>query len=330
LLLTAISQDPVLRRLKLIAEPWDIGPGGYQLGAFPPPWGEWNDRFRDTVRRFWRGEDGLRGELATRIAGSQDTFGPLRRPSRSINFVTAHDGFTLADLVSYNHKHNEANGEDNRDGSDSNHSWNCGIEGPTDDPAVLALRARQQRNLIATVLLSQGVPMILAGDEVGKSQGGNNNAYCQDSPLTWMDWGTHESPMHDFVASLIKLRRATPALRRETYFTGTLVPDGSRRDIMWLRPDGGEMTEGDWYDGGRRVIGMLVGEERPRAGDPLCLLFANAHDADIDVRLPNHARGWELFIDTAGDPRGNVTHPIPVDQTHRLGARSLAFFRTRQ
>jgi glycogen operon protein len=248
----------------------------------------------------------------------------------SINFVTAHDGFTLGDLVSYNGKHNEANGEDNRDGSDNNASWNCGAEGPTDDPGILALRARQKRNLIATVLLSQGVPMLLAGDELGKSQGGNNNAYCQDSPLTWLDWSSSVEPdLHDFVAGLIALRRATPALRRETYFTGTILGSGLRKDVTWLRPDGGEMTEGDWFDGGRRVIGMLFGEERPRRDDPLCLLFANAHDTDMDVHLPAHERGWELFIDTAGDPRGNVTHPLAAEATHRLRARSLAFFRTR-
>jgi glycogen operon protein len=329
--LKAVRQDPTLSRVKLIAEPWDVGMGGYQVGHFPAGWSEWNDKYRDGVRRFWQGADHQVPEFASRLTGSSELFNhDSRRMRSSINFVTAHDGFTLADLVSYNGKHNEANAEDNRDGSDNNLSWNCGVEGPTDDAEVLALRARQRRNLIATLFLSQGVPMMLAGDEMGKSQEGNNNAYCQDSPLAWLDWSQLEdASFHDFVTALIALRRATPALRRETYFTGTILPDGSRRDVMWLRSDGGEMTEGDWFDGGRRAIGMLFGEERPSDGDPLCLLFANAHDGDIEFHLPPHARGWELYVDTAGDPRGNVTAPLPIAQTHLARARSLVFFRTR-
>ena len=329
--LRAVRQDPVLSRVKLIAEPWDVGMGGYQVGNFPSGWSEWNDKYRDCVRRFWQGTDHQVPEFASRLTGSSELFNHGGRHVRSsINFVTAHDGFTLADLVSYNHKHNEANGEDNRDGSDNNASWNCGVEGPTDDPAVNTLRARQRRNLIATTILSQGVPMILAGDEFAKSALGNNNAYCQDSPQSWIDWASSDDPeLHDFVAALLALRRATPALRRETYFTGTMLADGSRRDVTWLRHDGDEMTEADWHDAGRRAIGMLFGEQKPRAGERLCLLYVNAHDLPFDVTVPIHERGWEIFIDTAGDPRGNVTNPIAIAQTFRLAARSLAFLRSR-
>jgi len=329
--LSAVRQDPVLSRVKLIAEPWDLGLGGYQVGNFPPGWSEWNDKYRDTVRRFWQGMDGMVPELASRLTGSSELYDRRGRHVRSsINFVTAHDGFTLRDLVSYNAKHNEANGENNRDGSDNNQSWNCGVEGPSEDLEVLALRARQQRNLLATLLLSQGVPMLLAGDELGKSQRGNNNAYCQDTPLAWLDWSSPDDPeLHDFVAALTHLRRTHPAFRRERFFSGTLLPDGSRKDIAWLRPDGGEMNEGDWFDGGRRIIGLTFGDEIRGPADHLFLLYLNAHDFGIEISLPRRAGGWEIFVDTAGDPCTNVYAPLPAGDAHHMQARSLVLFGTR-
>jgi isoamylase len=329
--LKAVRQDPLLARVKMIAEPWDVGLGGYQVGNFPAGWSEWNDKYRDGVRRFWQGTDGMVPEIASRLTGSSELFDHGGRHVRSsINFVTAHDGFTLADLVCYNQKHNEANGEDNRDGSDNNHSWNCGVEGLTDDWGIASLRRKQQRNFLATLFLSQGIPMMLAGDEFGKSQHGNNNAYCQDSPLTWIDWSSPFDPaLHDFVAGLAHLRATRRAFSRERFFTGTMLPDGSRKDITWLRPDGGEMNEGDWHDAGRRTLGLLFGDELGPPGDPLFLLYLNAHDADLEIALPPHTRGWELFVDTAGDARGNVFAPLPVEATHPLQARSLVLFGTR-
>jgi glycogen operon protein len=328
--LKAIAQDPVLSRAKLIAEPWDVGMGGYQLGQFLPGWSEWNDRFRDGVRRFWQGHDGTIPELASRLTGSSDLFAHDGRHMRaSLNFITAHDGFTLRDLVSYDRKHNEANGEDNRDGSDSNLSWNCGIEGPTDDPAVRALRARQTRNLLATLLLSQGVPMLLAGDERGRTQGGNNNAYCQDGPLTWVDWSPPDDPdLIEFVRALIELRRTSPAFRRDVFFRGAPLPDGSRKDLTWLRPDGREMEDADWFDGGRRVIGLLFGDDSGR-DERLFALFLNAHDGDAPLELPPHAAGWELLIDTAGNPRSDIHAPRATEPGMLLQARSLQLYRTR-
>jgi glycogen operon protein len=328
--LKAARQDPVLARTKLIAEPWDVGLGGYQVGCFPAGWSEWNDKYRDGVRRFWQGHDGLVPELASRLSGSSELFNHGGRHVRtSVNFVTAHDGFTLADLVSYNGKHNEANGEDNRDGSDNNNSWNCGVEGPTDHPGIIALRARQRRNLMATLLLSHGTPMLLAGDEVGKSQRGNNNAYCQDSPLTWLDWSSPEDPdFHDFVAGLLHLRRSRAAFRRERFFTGTTLAGFGRKDVTWLRPDGTEMSGGDWFDGGRRAIGLVFGDEHPAPEDPLVLIFMSAHDGPLPVTLPQHRDGWLLYVDTAGDPRGNVHAPLPAGPAHDLAARSLVVFCT--
>ncbi len=329
--LKAVKQDPTLARVKMIAEPWDVGLGGYQVGNFPSGWSEWNDKYRDVVRRFWQGVDGIVPELASRLTGSSELFNHGGRHMRtSINFVTAHDGFTLADLVSYNTKHNEANGEDGRDGSDNNNSWNCGAEGASDDPVIATLRARQQRNLIATLLLSTGTPMMLAGDELGKSQNGNNNAYCQDSPLAWLDWSSPSDPaLHDFVAGIVRLRRTCRALQREGFFTGTTMANDARKDITWLRPDGGEMSEADWHDAGRRVVGLVFGEEKPPPDDPLVLMYLNAHDDDLTITLPAHERGWECYIDTAGDPRGNVSAPLPVAETHALAARSFVLFRTR-
>ena len=328
----AVVQDPVLARVKMIAEPWDVGPGGYQVGRFPAGWSEWNDKYRDCVRRFWQGNDGLVPELASRLTGSSDLFEHGgRRVRSSINFVTAHDGFTMRDLVSYNGKHNEANGEDNRDGSDANNSWNCGVEGPTDDPAIRALRARQSRNMIATLLCSQGVPMLLAGDELGKSQRGNNNAYCQDNPVSWLDWSSPDDPdLHDFVAAVVELRRRCPALHRERFFHGGEVADGKRKDVVWLRIDGTEMSGGDWYDGARRAVGlMFCGDDTTAEGERCILIFLNAHDAELELTLPTTEGPWDLYLDTAGDPRGNVNDPIPMGPTHAIGARSFVLFKSR-
>jgi glycogen operon protein len=256
-----IHQDPIISRAKLIAEPWDLGEGGYQVGQFPAGWTEWNGKYRDVIRAFWKGDGGLIGEVASRLSGSSDLYGHSgRRPYASINFVAAHDGFTLRDLVSYNHKHNDANGEDNRDGDNHNLSWNCGVEGPTDDPEIKALRARQVRNLFATLCLSQGVPMLSGGDEIGRTQHGNNNAYCQDSTLSWTDWSLDEerSQLFDFVCELMRLRAAHPVFRRRNFFRGHATPDGEVHDIRWLDPAGTEMTEAQWHQGFARCLGVYL------------------------------------------------------------------------
>ncbi len=311
--LDAVAQDPVLSRAKLIAEPWDTGLGGYQVGNFPPGWSEWNDRYRDTARKFWRGDEGQLPELASRVSGSADIYGHRgRRPWASINFLTAHDGFTLHDLVSYNGKHNEANGEDNRDGSDNNNSWNCGAEGETDDQKILTLRRQQMRNLMATLLLSQGVPMILAGDEVGHSQGGNNNAYCQDSEISWIDWeniGEDGQAMLAFTRRLIRLRRAHVVLHRSRFFLGGKVPGTDVKDVIWLRPDGKEMGQDDWGVAHAKALGLLLSGEAglmhlTRRGDPepddTFLLLLNASHLPVQWRLPVVAGSrWRLVIDTA-------------------------------
>ena len=232
--------------VKLIAEPWDIGPGGYQVGGFPPGWAEWNDKFRDTVRGFWKGDGGKRAEMATRLSASADCFDHRgRKPWASVNFITAHDGFTLNDLVSYNEKHNEANGEDNRDGHSDNQSWNCGVEGPTDDPEIIALRERQKRNMLATLLLSQGTPMMLAGDEFGRTQNGNNNAYCQDNEISWVNWdfGEKEVELAEFVRKIIVLRQSFPILRRSRFLTGEYNPDLDVKDVRWLSPGGQDIED---------------------------------------------------------------------------------------
>ncbi len=307
-----IHQDPVLSQVKLIAEPWDLGEGGYQVGNFPVGWMEWNGRYRDTIRRFWRGDGGAVSELATRISGSSDLYEQSnRRPYASVNFVTAHDGFTLHDLVSYNEKHNEANGEGNTDGESHNLSWNCGAEGPTDDPEVLALRRRQKRNFLATVLLSQGVPMLLAGDEICRTQQGNNNAYCQDNELSWVDWDLSEGQQEflDFACMLVQLMRTQPVLHRPKFFQGRPIRGSEIKDISWLEPSGQEMTDASWNAGYVRCLGMhLAGDviddidERGERlqGDTLLLLL-NAAAESIDFTLPEcSADGyWELLFDTA-------------------------------
>jgi glycogen operon protein len=314
--LAALRQDPVLSRVKLIAEPWDLGEGGYQLGNFPPGWAEWNDKYRDAARSFWRGDDGAIGQLAARLSGSHDIFASSgRAPSAGINFVTTHDGFTLQDLVSYERKHNEANHEGNRDGSDNNRSWNSGVEGPTDDVAVNALRGRQKRNLLATLLFSQGVPMLPAGDELGRSQRGNNNAYCQDNEVSWVDWEGADRELLAFTTRLLALRKAHPLLRRRTY--------PKPENMSWLAPEGREMTDHDWQLPFARCVGVLmVGQrlaERDERGAPMIdddlLLLLNAHHEAIDFALPGE--GWVAVLDTADQPGA-------VSTRYALQARSLA------
>jgi glycogen operon protein len=304
-----VQQDPVVSRVKLIAEPWDIGPGGYQVGNFPPQWTEWNGAYRDTVRDFWRGEPNL-GDLATRIAGSADLYeNSGRRPFASINFVTAHDGFTLRDLVSHEQKHNEANGEDNNDGESHNRSWNHGVEGATDDEEVLALRARDQRNLLATLLLSQGVPMLLHGDELGRTQGGNNNVYAQDSEISWVHWDKADRTLLEYTSALIRLRREHPTFRRKRFFTGQAVRDGERLDdIIWLHPDGRPMADDDWNAGGTAVGMYLNGrgiDGVDTRGEPIVddhfLLFFNAGER-LEVTLPplEYCGAWNVIVNTGG------------------------------
>ena len=315
-----IQQDPIVSQVKLIAEPWDVGEGGYQVGNFPALWSEWNGKYRDTVRDYWRGAEQTLGEFANRLSGSPDLYASNgRRPLASVNFVTAHDGFTLHDLVSYNDKHNEANGEDNRDGESHNRSWNHGHEGPTDDVAVNTLRARQQRNFLTTLLLSQGVPMLLAGDEIGRSQRGNNNAYCQDNELSWMNWDEADLDLLYFTVSLLAFRRAHPVLRRRRWFEGRPLHGQDVRDIAWFTPAGYEMSEDDWKVGfAKSLIVYLNGNAIPSRGprgeaiiDDTFLLCFNAHHETMQFRLPDErfGRRWHRVIDTA-DP--DLREEIPA------------------
>jgi len=307
-----VQQDPIVSQVKLIAEPWDVGEGGYQVGNFPSLWTEWNGQYRDTVRDYWRGEDSTLGEFASRLTGSSDLYqDSSRRPGASINFVIAHDGFTLADLVSYNDKHNEANGENSQDGESTNRSWNCGEEGPTDDPAILALRGRQQRNILATLLVSQGTPMLAHGDELGRTQQGNNNVYCQDSPLAWMDWDLAETnaDLVEFTSRAIALRTEHPVFRRRRFFAGRPIRSGEEaRDIAWLTPAGDEMTPADWDSGfGKSLTVFLNGDGIPykdprgeRVTDDSFLLCFNAHYEDLEFTLPdgNYGAEWTVELDT--------------------------------
>jgi glycogen operon protein len=335
--LSAVRQDPVISQVKLIAEPWDLAPGGYQLGNFPPGWAEWNDKYRDAVRAYWKGEGGVIGELASRLSGSSDIFQAAGRgPTASINFVTAHDGFTLEDLVSYNDRHNEANLEGNSDGASHNRSWNCGAEGPSADPVVLSLRRKQKRNLLATLLFSQGVPMLLAGDELGRTQGGNNNAYCHDSELSWLDWESADLALLAFVQKLLQLRNAHPLFRRRTYFRGRAVSpaemsEAGMKDISWLNAEGAEMSDEDWARSSARALGVLVSgrglTERDALGrlieDDDLLLLLNAHDDSVPFSLPG-AEGdrWDALTDT-GDERFEGRR-FGRGATYPLAARSLA------
>ena len=335
-----IHQDPVLSRVKLIAEPWDVGEGGYNVGGFPPLWSEWNGKYRDTVRDFWRGEPSTLGEFASRITGSSDLYQYSgRTPVASVNFVTAHDGFTLHDLVSYNGKHNDANGEDNRDGDNNNRSWNCGAEGETDDAAVLDLRRRQVRNFLATVLFSQGVPMICHGDELGRTQGGNNNAYCQDNEITWIDWDLDEQErdLLDFTSKMVKLRRDHPVLRRRRFFKGIAGHGGEseRNEIEWLRPSGEHMTEQDWATWYARAMTVYLNgdaiaepdEYGRQVVDDSFLILINASGENIDFTLPgeDYAPGWVVALDTtpAGQDAARSRHD--ANEVVGVEAHSMLF-----
>jgi isoamylase len=333
-----IHQDPVLSQAKLIAEPWDVGPGGYQVGNFPVLWTEWNGLYRDTVRDFWRGATNGVGDFAARLTGSSDLYAEDgRRPVASINFVTAHDGFTLRDLVSYNEKHNEANLEENRDGTDDNRSWNCGAEGETDDPEVNALRARQQRNFLATLFLSQGVPMLVGGDELSRTQHGNNNAWCQDNELSWFDWelADDQRELLDFTRRLIFLRRHHPVFRRRYFLQGTSVDGSGLPDVWWFRPDGRRMTRRDWEDGARRTLGMFLnGDELhettsrgDRIGDESFLLLFNAHYEPVTFQLPARRFGtrWKLELSTA-EPHADE-RSFAAREPVELESRSLLVLR---
>jgi glycogen operon protein len=335
-----IHQDPVLSQVKLIAEPWDLGEGGYQVGNFPVLWAEWNGEYRDAVRAYWKGDEGQVGRLGYRLTGSSDLYGKGgRRPYASINFVTAHDGFTLHDLVSYNEKHNEANGEGNRDGHNANLSWNCGAEGATSDAAILKLRERQKRNLLATLLLSQGVPMLCGGDEIGRTQSGNNNAYCQDNEVSWLDWRLDgvRKDLLTFTRRLINLRRSHPVFRRRQFFAGRHIWGSEVKDLSWFRPDGKEMTEENWRDPLARCLGLrLAGdaiEEVSARGEQITddtfLILLNAHHMSQTFVLPAHRPGirWENVLDTRTADSSHRLRYFPGGKTYELAGRSLAVFR---
>ncbi|MDT5275040.1 MAG: isoamylase [Mycobacterium sp.] len=335
-----VQQDPVVSQVKLIAEPWDVGEGGYQVGNFPGLWTEWNGKYRDTVRDYWRGEPATLGEFASRLTGSSDLYEATgRRPSASINFVTAHDGFTLNDLVSYNEKHNEANGEHNRDGESHNRSWNCGVEGPTDDPEILDLRRRQMRNIMATLMLSQGTPMIAHGDEIGRTQHGNNNVYCQDSELSWMEWSLVDknSDLLSFTRKATALRKNHPVFRRRRFFDGRPIRSADQvRDIAWLTPAGEVMTSEDWDSQfGKSITVFLNGEALPepnargeRVVDDSFLLCFNAHDHEVDFVIPHddYAKEWTAELDTT-DPTGEVKLVVHDGDEVSLPGRALLVFR---
>lgn len=334
--LKACRQDPILSSVKLIAEPWDCGPGGYQVGGFPPGWAEWNDRFRDTARDFWRGEEGVASDLAARITASGDMFNHAgRRPWSSVNFITAHDGFTLHDLVSYNEKHNDANGEDNQDGTSDNRSWNCGAEGPTDDAEVCALRERQKRNLLATLLFAQGTPMIVAGDEFGRTQQGNNNAYCQDNDISWVDWniGDEGRALIEFVRKLTTLRRTLPVLRRSRFLTGEYDEELDVADVKWLSPAGDALTGDHWDDASMRCFGLVIdgrarvsGIRRP-ASDATLLLVFNAYHDMVEFKLPDipGSDQWTCLIDTNMPVRDSLP-TFESGDVYQVTGRSLLLF----
>ena len=333
--LKACSQDPVLTTVKLIAEPWDCGPGGYQVGGFPPGWAEWNDKFRDTVREFWKGDAELT-KLAPRLCASGDAFNHQgRKPWACVNFITAHDGFTLNDTVTYNEKHNDANGEDNKDGSSDNRSWNCGEEGPSEDPEINRLRARQMRNMLATLLLAQGTPMLLAGDEFGRTQAGNNNAYCQDNETSWLNWDISEKgkALTSFVRKLTALRVEYPILRRSRFLTGVYNEELGIKDVTWMNPNGSEMTVDNWADGNARCFGMLIdGRAQPtgirqRGADATVLLVFNAHHDLVTITLPESpgGRDWLRLIDTnLADDSESLT--VATGETYDATGRSVLAF----
>ena len=326
-----IHQDPVVGRAKLIAEPWDIGDGGYQVGNFPWLWSEWNGKFRDTVRDYWAGEPETLSEFAERLMGSSDMYEPTgRRPYASINFVTAHDGFTLRDLVSYRDKHNDANGEGNRDGSDDNRAWNCGVEGETDDPAILSLRARQARNLLATLLLSQGVPMLVAGDELGRTQRGNNNAYCQDNEISWLDWLRVDEDPLAFTRSVVELRQSHPVFHRRNWFQGRPIHGVGIEDCAWFQPSGEEMSVEDWEVGYARSLGVFINgaflgidDRGQRITDDSFLLLFNAHNEPVEFRLPDQkfGREWNIKITTQAESETGST--VAAGTQVMIGAHAM-------
>jgi glycogen operon protein len=338
-----IHQDPVLSQVKLIAEPWDLGEGGYQVGNFPPGWAEWNGKYRDSIRQYWKGDGGLLAEIGYRLAGSSDLYGASgRQPFASINFVTAHDGFPLHDLVSYNHKHNEANGEDNRDGADHNDSWNCGAEGPTDDPVINELREKQKRNFLGTLLLSQGVPMLCGGDELGRTQHGNNNAYCQDNEISWFNWDLDKPAQQllEFTKLLIHLQQTHPVFQRRRFFQGRKIQGSEVKDISWFSSDGKEMTDEEWHMGfrsmGLRLAGDAIEETdsrgRPIVGDSFLLLL-NAHHKEVPFVLPAHRKGvrWELVFDTAIPAPGKRTKKsFKGGENYTTADRSMTVLQLRQ
>ena len=331
-----IHQDPVLSRVKLIAEPWDVGEGGYQVGNFPSLWSEWNDKFRDTVRAYWKSDDDVPvGEMAYRLTGSSDLYqSDGRRPYASINFITAHDGFTLEDLVSYNDKHNEANGEENRDGHDHNLSWNHGVEGPTDDPEIIAAREQTKRNMMATLLLSQGLPMIAHGDELSRTQGGNNNVYAQDNEISWVDWNLDErkQAFHDFTRGLIHVRDEHPSLGRPRFFQGEKVRGSSVEDLAWFRPDGEPMSDEDWEAGWNKSISMRLGgkalvevdAEGNRLVDDDLFLLLNGHFEPVSFCIPSQGKDqWTVLVDTATgeiEPEGRT---VTAGEEFEVPERSL-------
>ena len=335
-----IHQDPVISQVKLIAEPWDLGEGGYQVGNFQTLWSEWNGKYRDCVRKFWKGDGGVISEFATRFTGSSDLYEwSSRRPHASINFITCHDGFTLEDLVSYDHKHNEANGEDNRDGANDNASWNCGVEGPTDDPAILSMRETKKRSMLATLLLSEGVPMLLAGDELGQTQNGNNNAYCQDNELTWIKWDLDErrQKLLAFTRKILEIMHEQPVFQRRRFFHGQAIEGEGAPDIAWLNPDGTEMTAESWNSGFARCLGVLLYgdsidvDEHGEAiqGDTMLLLFNADHATNITFTLPEGREGenvqWERMIDTSSDDLGSTV--MDVSAPYELRPCSMVILR---
>ena len=340
--LDAVHQDPVLSQVKLIAEPWDVGPGGYQVGNFPIQWSEWNGIYRDDIREFWRGNESV-ATLADRLAGSSDLYGDDgRRPNASVNFITAHDGFTTADLVAYDAKHNDANLEDNRDGTDDNRSWNCGVEGPTDDPAIRELRARQQRNLITTLLLSQGVPMLLGGDEMGRSQGGNNNAWCQDTEISWFDWDLDEGQqdLFQFTRRLVRLRREHPVFRRRAFLRGGVDTAGTVPDAWWFGANGRRMTKGQWENPHEKVIGLFLNgaaiTERDARGEAIhddsFLLLVNGWHEDVAFTVPaaRLGRRWSFELGTASpDTESGAWDVAPKQHVDGPGRSITVLRRTR-